>query len=92
VGLTAVVATIATSIKNIQTQIDTCLVDNCDQTKPNNIHNILKDILGAITAASEIAFIAEAVHDPLGTANLLAPTLDGIDSAAVATLNALLDL
>jgi predicted nucleic acid-binding Zn-ribbon protein len=91
-GLVAVVAAIATKLTNIQTQIDTCLVDNCDQTKPNNIHNVLKDILGAITAAGELAFIAEAVKDPIGTAESFAPEVDAITSGAVDTLNALLSL
>lgn len=91
-GLVAVIATLATQINKIQTEIDTCLVDNCDQTKPNNIHNVLKDILAGITAAAEIAFIAGAIKDPEGTANVLAPTLDEIDDTATSTLNALLEL
>lgn len=92
IGLATVIATIVSTINTIKTEIDTCLVDNCDPTKPNNIHNVLKDILGAITAAAEIGFVAEAVRDPLGTANSLSGTLDAVDDSATSLLNDLLSL
>lgn len=86
------IAALSTQITSLKTQVDECSVDNCDPTNPNNIRNVLKDLLGLFTAAAEIGFIAEAIHDPTGTANALAPLLDGIDSSAVATLDALLSL
>lgn len=92
VGLATVLATLTSTLNNLKTKVDTCMVDNCDETNPNNIKNVLKTLLGAISAGAEIAFIAEAVHDPTGTANALAPTLDDIDSGAVEALDALLSL
>ena len=96
-GLTSVmlptaIATIAATLTSLKTKVDTCVVENCDPANPNNIRNVLKDLLGLLTAAAEIGFIAEAVRDPLGTANTLAPLLDSIDAGAVGTLNALLSL
>lgn len=90
--LPLVLAALAGSISKLTTQVDTCTIDTCDPTKPNNIMNVLKDLLGMLTAAGEIGFIAEAAKDPIGTANALAPILNGIDLSATDTLNALLSL
>lgn len=91
-GLVAVVGVMATAINAIRTEIDTCLVDNCDQTKPNNIHNVLKDILAGILATGEIAYVAQAIADPVNFANSQAPAMEGIDSEAVSLLNSILGL
>ena len=92
VALPTVIATIAATLSSLKTKVDTCTVDTCDPTKPNNIRNVLKDLLGLMSAAGELAFIAEAIRDPLGTADTLAPGLDAIDSGAQATLGTLLGL
>jgi hypothetical protein len=85
-------ATISTALQSLKTEVDECMVDNCDTANPNNIRNVLRDLLGLLVATAEIGFIAEAVKDPLGTASALAPLLDTIDSSAVDTLNLLLEL
>lgn len=85
-------ATLSTALQSLKTEVDECMVDNCDTSNPNNFRNVLRDLLELLTAAAEIGFIAEAVRDPIGTATALAPILDTIDSSAVDTLNALLDL
>jgi hypothetical protein len=85
-------ATISTTLNTLKTDVDECMVDNCNTANPNNIQNVLKDLLELFTAAAEIGFIAEAVKDPIGTATALAPILDTIDSSAVDTLNLLLEL
>lgn len=92
VALPVAVGLLASEITKIKTKIDTCLVETCDPVSPRNIKNVLMGLLGALSAAGELAFIAEAITNPLGTANVLAPTLDTIDAGAVATLNALLSL
>lgn len=91
-GLVAVVGVLASTLSTLKTRVDNCMVDACDETNPNYYKTLLQNLLGLITAGAEIAFIAGAVKDPVGTADALAPTLDGIDSVAVSTLNALLDL
>lgn len=85
-------ATISATLNTLKTDVDECMVDNCNTGNPNNIRNVLKDLLELFTAAAEIGFIAEAVRDPLGTASALAPILDTLDSSAVDTLNLLLEL
>ncbi len=92
IALPAVLATLSSTLSQLKTKVDTCVVENCDPLSPNNIKNVLKDLLGLMTAAGEIGFIAQAINDPQGTANALAPFLDGIDTSAVDTLNALLSL
>jgi hypothetical protein len=88
----AALATLSTTLTNLKTQVDECSVDNCDTTNPNNIRNVLRDLLALFTATAEIGFIAQAINDPLGTANALAPILDSIDSSALSTLDLLLEL
>lgn len=90
--LPTAIATIATGLQSLKTQVDECMVDNCDTTNPNNIQNVLKGLLGLLSAAAEIGFIAEAVKDPTGTANALAPLLDSLGATGIDTLNALLSL
>ena len=92
VALPAIVAALTSELGKLKTKVDTCMVDNCDPANPNNIKNVLKDLLMAMSAAGELAFIAEAVRDPLGTADTLAPALDAVDSGAVALLHGLLSL
>lgn len=92
VGLPTALAALSTKLTNLQTDVDECMVDNCDTANPNNIQNVLRDLLGLLTAAAEIGFIAEAIKDPIGTANALSPLLEGIDTSATDTLNLLLDL
>jgi len=87
-----VVATLAATLSSLKTKVDTCTIDNCDTSNPNNIRNVLKDLLGLMVAAGEISFIAEAIKDPLGTASSLAPSLEGIETGATSALNALLSL
>jgi hypothetical protein len=91
-ALPVAIATISTVVNNLKTDVDECMVDNCDTANPNNIQNVLRHLLELFTAAAEIGFIAEAVRDPLGVASTLAPILDAIDSSATDTLNALLEL
>lgn len=92
IAIPTAIAALSTQITSLKTQVDECSVDNCDPTNPNNIRNVLRDLLGLLTAAGEIGFIAEAINDPTGTANALAPILDSLDSSAIATLDALLSL
>jgi len=92
IALPTVLATLSSTLSKLKTKVDTCTVDTCDPSSPNNIKNVLKDLLGLMTAAGEIGFIAQAIHDPQGTADALSPFLGGIDSGAVDTLNALLSL
>lgn len=92
IALPAALAAISLTLHQLKTKVDTCTVDTCDPNSPNNIRNVLKDLLGLLTAGAEIGFIAEAIRDPLGTANALAPILETVDSSAVATLDALLSL
>jgi hypothetical protein len=92
VGLPLALATISATLNTLKTDVDECMVDNCNTGNPNNIQNVLKDLLELFTAAAEIGFIAEAVRDPLGTAAALAPILDTLDTSAVDTLNLLLEL
>ncbi len=92
VALPTVLATLSSIINNIKTKVDECMVDNCDTTSPNNIRNVLRNLLGLMSAAGEIGFIAEAIRDPSGTANALAPILDSIDSGANTTWDALIGL
>lgn len=91
-GLATVIATLTATVAKVATQVETCTVDNCDPTNPNNIRNVLRSLLGLFVATAEIGFIAEAIRDPLGTANALAPILDTIDTTANDTLTALLSL
>lgn len=92
VGLTAVVATISKVLTDLKTHVDTCTVDNCDQTSPNNIHNVLKGIFEGILATAEIAYVAAAIVDPVTQANLQAPGFEAIDASAVNLLNQILSL
>jgi hypothetical protein len=91
-SLPVAIAAISATVNSLKTDVDECMVDNCDTANPNNIQNVLRDLLALLTAAAEIGFIAEAVKDPLGTADALAPFLNGIDTSAVDTLNLLLEL
>lgn len=92
VMLPTLLATLAGNLNKLKTKVDTCTVDTCDPQSPNNIRNVLKDLFGLMSAAGELGFIAEAVHNPTGTADAIAPYLDGIDGAAVTALDALLSL
>lgn len=92
IALPTVLATLSTTLNQVKTKVDTCMVDNCDTTSPNNIRNVLKDLLDLMTAAGEIGFIAEAINNPVGVANAIAPALGTIDTGATNTLNALLGL
>lgn len=92
IGLATLVATMAKEITTIRTKLDTCVVDNCDPSKPNNIKNVLMGLLSTLSAAGELAFIAEAVTQPTQTADTIAPGLDTIDATAVTLLDALLSL
>jgi len=92
VALPTVLATLSATLSSLKTQVDTCTVDNCDTTNPNNIRNVLRDLLALFVATAEIGFIAEAVKDPIGTASALAPGLDAIDASAFSLLNNLLSL
>ena len=92
IALPAVLATLSSTLSQVKTKVDTCMVDNCDPSSPNNIKNVLKDLLGLMTAAGEIGFIAEAILDPQGTANALAPILGSIDTGATDTWDALIGL
>jgi hypothetical protein len=91
-GLVATIAAITTWIGKTQTYLDECVVQTCDETKPNGLKNSLLALAALLTDAAEIAFIAEAIGDPEGTANALAPSLDAIASGAIDTWDALLDL
>lgn len=90
--LPVALAALSTALTSLKTEVDECMVDNCNTQNPNNIQNVLRDLLGLLTAAAEIGFVAEAIRDPLGTANALAPLLESIDTGAVNTLDALLSL
>lgn len=92
VMIPTVLATISSTLNNLKTKVDTCSVETCDPSSPLHIKNQLLSLLSLLTAAGEIGFIAEAINDPLGTANALAPLLDGIDSGAVSTWNAILGI
>jgi hypothetical protein len=90
--LPTLLATISGTLNSLKTKVDTCTVDTCDPSSPTNIRNVLRDLLKLMTAAGEIGFIAEAIHDPIGTAASVAPLLEGIDRGAIDTLDALLSL
>ena len=92
IALPTVLATLSMTLSNLKTKVDTCTVDTCDPANPNNIRNVLRDLLGLMTAAGEIGFIAEAVRNPEGTANAIAPLLDSIAGGATNTLDTLLGL
>lgn len=92
VALPVALATISATLNSLKTKVDTCTVDTCDPTSPQNIRNVLKDLLGTIMAAAEIGFVAEAIRDPLGTASALAPILEGIDNGATSTFDDLMGL
>jgi hypothetical protein len=91
-ALATVVGVMAKTLWNLKTKVDTCVVDNCDQTNPNNIHNVLKKILEDVTAAAEIGYVASAIADPVGFADAQAPIMEGVDSTAVGLLNSILGL
>lgn len=86
------IAAVAAGVAAITTEFDRCGVLNCDPLNPNNIENVVKGLLTGLTAAAELGFIAEAVKDPVGTANAIAPALDLVSSGAIGTLDALLSL
>ena len=92
VGLIATLATLTSGLGALKTKVDTCMVDACDTTGPNGLRTQLLALLALLTDAGELAFIAEAIRDPLGTADTLAPGLDAIDAGAVNLLNSLLSL
>lgn len=92
VALPAVLATLSGTLNNLKTKVDTCTVDTCDPQSPQNIKNVLKGLLESILAAAEIGFIAEAIRDPLGTANALSPLLESIDNQATSTFDSLMGL
>jgi prefoldin subunit 5 len=92
VALPTLLATLSTTLNQVKTKVDTCVVTTCDPTSPQNIKNVLSDLLGILSAAGEIGFIAEAVKNPEGTAAALAPFLDTVDRSAVGLLDALLSL
>jgi hypothetical protein len=92
VGLATVIATLTSTVKKIQTEIDTCLVDNCDTTKPNNIQNVLKHLLGLVTAGAEIGYVADAIKNPVTFADEQAPGFEEVDQGAVSLLDSILSL
>lgn len=92
IALPTLLATLSSTLTNLKTKVDTCSVETCDPSSPLHIKNQLMSLLGLLTAAGEIGFIAEAVRDPLGVAASLAPILDSIDSGAEDTLNTILGL
>lgn len=92
IALPTVLASLSSTLSNLKTKVDTCTIDNCDPQSPNNIRNVLRDLLGAMTAAGEIGFIAEAIRNPEGTANVLAPLLDSIAGGAKTTFDDLMGL
>lgn len=92
VGLVATLATLTSTLKDVTNKIDTCLVDHCDTNGPNGLKTQLLALLALLSDAGELAFLYEAITDPLGTADTLAPGLDAIDAGAVNLLNSLLSL
>lgn len=88
--LVATIAALAGGLSSLKTEVDQCSVTTC--YGPNNISNVLKKVLQDLLAAGELGFIYEAIHDPTGTANVVSPTLETIDSLANATLGQLLEL
>lgn len=92
IALPTLLATLSATINSVKTEVDTCSVNTCDPTSPNYLKNALLALLGLLTDAAEIGFIAEAVNDPVGVANTLAPLLDSIGAGAIDTLDALLSL
>lgn len=92
VALPTLLATLTTTLRQVKNKVDTCAVTTCDPNSPQNIKHVLRDMLGLLSAAGEIGFIAEAIRDPQGTANALSPFLDGIDNQAVSLLDTLLSL
>lgn len=92
VALPTLLATIAATLNSVKTEVDTCSVQTCDPTSPNYLKNALLALLALLTDAAEIGFVAEAVKDPVGTANALAPLLDSIGGAGIDALDALLSL
>jgi hypothetical protein len=91
-ALPVLLQTLTSTLNQVKTKLDTCVVETCDPTSPQNIKNVLKDLLGLLTAGAEIGFISEAIHNPIGVADAMAPLIDGINSAASDTLSVLLSL
>lgn len=83
-------ATLATTLNQVKTKVDTCVVTTCDPSSPQNLRNQLLNLLQLMSAAGELTFIAEAIKDPIGTAGSVSPLLEGLDSSAVGLLDALL--
>jgi len=92
VALPTLLATLGSTLNKLKTKVDECMVDNCDTTSPNYLKTALLHLLVGLTDVAELAFLAEAIHDPVGVANAISPSLEAVDAGAVATLNALLSL
>ena len=92
VGLVAVVGAIVAKITSMQTYLDDCVVQTCDETKPTGLKPSLLALLALLTDAAEIAAMVEMIKNPVESADALAPSLDAVASGAIDTWNALLSL
>lgn len=84
------VGALATQVAAITSEIASCMVTTCDG--PNSLRNVLPKMLRDLVAVGEFGFLAEAIKDPIATAQALAPALEAIDAGANDTLDAILEL
>lgn len=83
-------AGLASYVGTIASEIDQCLVSRCGG--PNNLGNLLQDILGVADLTAVGSFLYEAVHDPAGEARAFAATASGAYHFGHAAFDALLSL
>jgi hypothetical protein len=74
------------------TEVDDCSVNTCDETSPNYYKNLIKDFLLGLSDVAILAYLKEAITDPVGFADTQAPTLEDVGGVTIDTLNAFLDL
>ena len=78
--LPALLTAMGGALARVTTKVDECMVSKCEG--PNNIKNVLQDLLKGLELASLGAFFAEAVTHPSTTASEVMGIADLIDTAA----------
>lgn len=92
VGITipAAISAVAAQTLALSLEVDNCMVSVCGG--PNSLENALKGLEGLFSITGELGFLAAAIKDPVGTADVLESVVGGIVSDAESIFDGLLSL
>lgn len=92
-AIAAAAATAAAAVAGVTAlanEFTSCAVTTCDG--PNNLSNLLNDLLGAAQYAALAAFVAQAIADPGAAAGEFDPAAGGLYTSADQLLSGLLSI